>query len=37
MASGRDEYGNPTYTRYNENYAGEMPTGRDAYGNPTYG
>ena len=35
--SGRDDYGNPTYTRYNANYAYENPTGRDAYGNPTYG
>ena len=35
--SGRDDYGNPTYTRYNENYAYENPTGRDSYGNPTYG
>ena len=36
-SSGRDAYGNATYTRYNANYAYENPTGRDAYGNPTYG
>ena len=35
--SGRDAYGNVTYTRYNTNYAFENPTGRDAYGNPAYG
>ena len=35
--SGRDDYGNPTYTRYNANYAYENPTGRDNYGNPVYG
>jgi hypothetical protein len=35
-ASGRDDYGSPTYERYEPAYAGQASTGRDAYGNPTY-
>jgi len=34
--SGRDNYGNPTYTSYTPHYAYQNPTGRDNYGNPTY-
>jgi len=34
--SGRDNYGNPTYTTYSPQYAYQNPTGRDAFGNPTY-
>jgi hypothetical protein len=33
----KDSYGNTTYTRYSQSYAGESSTGRDSYGNPTYG
>ena len=31
-----DNYGNTTYTTYNERYAYQNPTGRDNYGSPTY-
>jgi hypothetical protein len=34
--SGRDNYGNPTYTTYSPQYVYQNPTGRDAFGNPTY-
>ena len=34
--SGRDNYGNPTYTSYKPQYAYQNQTGRDAFGNPTY-
>ena len=34
---GRDGYGNPTYTQYEQQYAGQAAEGRDAYGSPTYG
>ena len=34
--SGRDNYGNPTYTSYTPHYAYQNPTGRDNYGNLTY-
>ena len=35
-ASGRDGYGNATYTRSTPDYAYEAPTGRDSYGSATY-
>ena len=35
-SSGKDDYGNSTYTTYSERYACQEPTGRDDYGNPTY-
>ncbi len=31
-----DDYGNSTYTTYNERYANQSPTGRNHYGIPTY-
>lgn len=34
--SGRDNYGNPTYTTYSPQYHGQSSTGRDNYGNSTY-
>ena len=36
MPGGRDGAGNPTYERYNQNYAYEMPKEHNAYGVPVY-
>lgn len=36
LSRGRDEYGVPTYDRYDEKEPYEMPYGKDSYGNTTY-
>ena len=33
---GSDNYGQTTYTAYEQRYAYQNATGRDNYGNPTY-